>query len=157
MKTIWSVSILVVVLFLIACSATSPPAYAASSRLEQSFNDTTFELKSCELKADRTAVCKMSVSNKYTDKRIEITGRGISIQDDQGNEYPVTSGGFGDPSTASKWDQVAVADSDYVVYVAALAAASSTAGGGSTAAVVSGTASVAATSIGGRENTTRSL
>ncbi|MDJ0941147.1 MAG: hypothetical protein QNJ00_15415 [Woeseiaceae bacterium] len=119
MKTVWSVSILVVVLSLVACSATSQSAFASTPRLEQSFNDTTFELKSCELKADRTAVCKMSVSNKYTDKRIEITGRGISIQDDQGNEYPVTSGGFGDPSTASKWNQVAVADSDYVVYVVA--------------------------------------
>ncbi len=102
-------------LILLASSATA----TASSRLEQSFNDTIFELESCELKADRTAVCKMTVRNKFTDKQIEITRAGITIQDDLGNEYPVTAGGFGDHSTAPKWQQVAVADSDYVVYVAA--------------------------------------
>ncbi len=61
----------------------------------------------------------MTVRNQYTDKRIEVTRAGISIQDDLGNEYPVTDGGFGDPSTPSKWNQIAVADSDYVLYVVA--------------------------------------
>ncbi|MDJ0759967.1 MAG: hypothetical protein QNJ19_11245 [Woeseiaceae bacterium] len=105
--------------FLLACSATSPPVFAAASKLEQSFNDTAFKLVSCELGADRTATCKMTVTNRYTDKRIEITRSGITIQDDLGNEYPVTGGGFGDPSTTPKWNQVAVADSDYVVHVSA--------------------------------------
>jgi hypothetical protein len=100
-------------------SASSPTAFAASSKLEQSFNDTTFELKSCELSAARTAICKMTVRNQYTDKRIEISKAGITIQDDLGNEYAVTTGGFGDPSMAPKWIQVAVADSDYEVYVVA--------------------------------------
>ncbi len=119
MQKTLTVSLLAAASILLACSATSPPAFAAASKLEQSFNDTTFELLSCELSADRTATCKMAVRNKYTDKRIEITRAGISIQDDLGNEYPVTSGGFGDPSTAPKWDQVAVADSDYVVHLSA--------------------------------------
>ncbi len=114
-----TVSLLVAACFLLACTATSPPAFAGTSKLEQSFNDTTFELLSCVLGADRTATCKMKVRNQYTDKRIEVTRAGISIQDDLGNEYPVTSGGFGDPSTAPKWNQIAVADSDYVVYVSA--------------------------------------
>ncbi len=113
------VSLLLAAFFFVACSATSPPAIAAEPKLEQSFNDTTFELQSCELGADRTATCRMVVRNSYTDKRIEITRSGISIQDDLGNEYPVTSGGFGDASTAPKWNQVAVADSDYVVHVSA--------------------------------------
>ncbi len=119
MKIICTVWFVLGALSLLACSAPSLTAYAASPRLEQKFNDTSFELTSCELMADRTAMCKMTVRNQYTDKRIEITRSGIVIQDDQGNEYPVTAGGFGDPSTASNWNQVAVADSDYVLYVIA--------------------------------------
>ena len=112
-------SLLTATCCLIACTAASLPAHAARSQLEQSFNDTSFELLSCELGSDRTATCNMVVRNRYTDKRIEISKAGITIQDDLGNEYPVTSGGFGDPSTAAKWSQTAVADSDYTVYVAA--------------------------------------
>ena len=99
--------------------ALGAPSLAATPRLEQKFNDTSFELISCELMVDRTAMCKMTIRNQYTDKRIEITRAGIVIQDDLGNEYPVTAGGFGDPSTTSKWNQVAVADSDYALYVIA--------------------------------------
>ena len=119
MQRTLTVSLLAAACCLLACSATSPPAFAATSKLEQSFNDTTFKVLSCELGADRIATCKMTVRNQYTDKRIEITKAGITIQDDLGNEYPVTSGGFGDPSTAPKWNQIAVADSDYVVHVSA--------------------------------------
>ncbi len=114
-----TLALLAAVLFLFACIASSPTAMAASSKLEHSFNDTSFELLSCELGADRTAICKMTVRNRFTDKRIEITRSGITIQDDLGNEYAVTSGGFGDPSMSPKWNQVAVADSDYVIRVAA--------------------------------------
>ncbi|MDJ0710373.1 MAG: hypothetical protein QNJ14_08290 [Woeseiaceae bacterium] len=117
-KTV-TVSVLAAACFLLACTTSSVSALAASSNLVQSFNDTTFELVSCELGADRTATCKVAIRNQYTDKRIEITKTGIAIQDDLGNEYPVTSGGFGDPSMAPKWNQVAVADSDYTVYVSA--------------------------------------
>lgn len=114
-----TVTLLALACSVLACSATSPPVSAASSKLEQSFNDTTFELLSCELSADRSVMCKMAVRNRFTDKRIEITSAGIAVQDDLGNEYLVTSGGFGDVSTAPKWNQVAVADSDYVVHVSA--------------------------------------
>ncbi len=118
MKTIWIAPIFGAAFFLLACSASSPTAFAATSKLQQSFNDTDFELKSCELKIDRTVICKMTVHNHYTDKRIEIDSR-ITVQDGLGNEYPVTSGGFGSPSTGSKWSQIAVADSTYNVYVVA--------------------------------------
>ncbi len=77
---------------LFACSASSPTAFAGSSKLTQSFNDTIFELKACELSADRTATCKMTVRNQYTDKRIEITRSGIAIQDDLGNENTYNTG-----------------------------------------------------------------
>ena len=118
MKAIWMTLLLGAAGILIACSATLPAAYAASSKLQQSFNDTDFVLESCELKSDRTVICHMTVNNHYTDKRVEIT-RAITIQDDLGNEYPVTSGGFGNPSTGSKWNQITVADSSYNVYVVA--------------------------------------
>ena len=119
MQKTFTISLLAAACFLLACSATSPPAFAAASKLEQSFNDTTFELLSCTLGGDRTATCKMTVRNQYTDKRIEITKSGITVQDNLGNDYPITGGGFGDPSTAPRWSQVAVADSDYVVHVSA--------------------------------------
>ena len=119
MRTLCTLGVSVGVCFLIACSTSPITAVAAPSRLEQSFNDTSFELKSCELKPDRTVTCQMTVSNRYTDKRIEISRNGIVVQDDAGNEYPVTAGGFGDHSVASKWNQVAVADSEYVLHVIA--------------------------------------
>lgn len=118
MKAIWMTLFLGATCILIACSATLPAAYAASSKLQQSFNDTDFALKSCELKSDRTVICRMTVNNHFTDKRVEITNS-ITIQDDLGNEYPVTSGGFGIPSTGPKWNQITVADSSYNVYVVA--------------------------------------
>ena len=119
MQRTLTVSLLAAACFLLACSATVPPAFAAASKLEQSFNDTTFKLLSCVLGADRTATCEMTVRNRYTDKRIEVSRAGIVIQDDLGNEYAVTSGGFGDSSTAPQWNQVVVADSDYVLRVSA--------------------------------------
>lgn len=118
MKTTWTIPILSAACFLLACSATSPTAFAATSKLRQSFNDTDFELKSCELKSDRSVICQLTVHNHYTDKRVEIS-KTITIQDDLGNEYPVTSGGFGTPSAGSKWAQTTVADSTYKVYVVA--------------------------------------
>ncbi|MEL7538826.1 MAG: hypothetical protein AAFZ58_13735 [Pseudomonadota bacterium] len=119
MQAFWTLPISLLFGSLLACSAVSPTALAASPKLVQSFNDTTFELNHCEIKEDRTAVCKMTVRNLYTDKGIEVTRNGITIQDNFGNDYPVTAGGFGDPSTASKWTQIAIADSEYTVWVVA--------------------------------------
>lgn len=82
------------------------------------FNDTRFAMTSCELTPDRSAICKLTVANKYRDKKIEIS-RGITIQDNEGNEYAVNAGGFGSVSNQSKWNQIAVADSDYQLTVIA--------------------------------------
>ena len=119
MKDLWTLPMTLVVCSLLACSAASPTAVAASSKLSHSFNDTTFELDHCEIKEDRTAMCKVTVRNLYTDKGIEVGKNGITIQDNFGNDYTVTAGGFGDPSTISQWTQIAVADSDYTMWVVA--------------------------------------
>lgn len=118
MKSIGKIPVCSGILVLIACSSSPSLAFAADSKLRQSFNDTVFELVSCELQSDRTAICQMTVNNRYTDKRIEVA-KGITIQDDKGNEYAVTSGGFGDPSTGQRWLQTAVADSVYNVQIVA--------------------------------------
>ena len=80
-----------------------------------SFNDVSIEMASCEITPDRSAICRLSVTNRYTDKGIEIY-RDIRIQDDLGSEYAVTSGGFGESvgqNTRTVWSQIAVADSSY--------------------------------------------
>ncbi|MEM1263497.1 MAG: hypothetical protein AAGH76_13935 [Pseudomonadota bacterium] len=119
MKNLWPLPITLVVSSLLACSAVSPTAVAASPKLSHSFNDTTFELNHCEITEDRTARCKVTVRNLYTDKGIEVGKNGITIQDNFGNDYIVTAGGFGDPSQKSRWTQIAVADSDYTLWVMA--------------------------------------
>ncbi|MCR9094353.1 MAG: hypothetical protein NXI30_09055 [bacterium] len=80
-----------------------------------SFNDVSIEMTSCEITPDRSAICRLSITNRYTDKGIEIY-RDIRIQDDLGSEYAVTTGGFGERvgwKTGTVWSQTAVADSSY--------------------------------------------
>lgn len=99
-------------------SALKLPTPALFNPQTQSFNDAQFEMKSCEITPERSAICKLTVTNRYRDKRIEV-GRGIKIQDNHGTDYAVTAGGFGDPSSRPQWNQVAVADSDYQLTVIA--------------------------------------
>lgn len=85
----------------------APPANSVS------FNDVTVEMESCEITPDRSAICRLGITNRYTDKGIEIWPD-IRIQDDRGNEYAVTSGGFGDTigrRGGGAFSQTAVADS----------------------------------------------
>ncbi len=110
------------VAFLSSCQgrpSTLPlPAPMAFAPQTKSFNDTDFEMKSCEITAERTAVCRLLVTNRYRDKRIEIDRR-ITIQDDSGTDHPVTAGGFGQSPERPQWNQVAVADSSYHLTVIA--------------------------------------
>ena len=110
---------------LVVAAGAQTPAHAESllQKLKgaadnHSFNDTHFTMRSCEITADRTAICILSVSNQYRDKKIEVT-RNITIQDDRGNDYAVTSGGFGTVSNRPQWDQIAVADTSYQLTVIA--------------------------------------
>lgn len=84
----------------------------------QTFNDTQFDMESCEITAQRSAICKLKVTNRFRDKRIDVDRR-IAIQDDQGNDYAVSAGGFGYFSNRPQWSQVAVADSSYHLTVIA--------------------------------------
>lgn len=86
-----------------------------------SFNDVRVEMESCEITPDRSATCRLRVTNRYTDKQIEVW-RDIRIQDDLGSEYAVEAGGFGvsPPTTKTRlWTQLALADSSYPLTVVA--------------------------------------
>lgn len=112
------IRILFLLVALAACQADlsdlGPSIATAAGPPRQTVSDTDFVVTGCEIRADRTAVCTMRVSNRLRDKKIEIDRR-IRVQDDRGTEYAVTSGGFGDPSGPMQWSQIAVADSDYTV------------------------------------------
>ncbi len=100
----------------VLAGAATVPANAAKQ--VQAFNDTRFEMQSCEITADRTAVCTLTVTSLNTDKGIEISHK-ITIQDNHGTDFPVTGGGFGDPSGRPQWSQIAVADTSYTLTVVA--------------------------------------
>ncbi len=99
-------------LLVAACHGGAPGLAGAFDPLSKSFNDTTFTLESCEITPDRSAVCRFSVANRFTDEKLEIDRR-ITLQDDLGTDYAVTAGGFGDGSARPQWNQIAVADSNY--------------------------------------------
>lgn len=82
-----------------------------------SFEDTDFELKTCEITPDRTAVCKLVVTNRFRDKGIDVSP--LTVQDNNGTDYQVTGGGFGEPSNRPQWRQIALADSTYNLSVIA--------------------------------------
>ena len=106
---------LVLLFFLVGCESI-PNAVAVTSH---SFNDVEFRVVSCEITADRSAICKFTITNSFRDKKIGIDRR-ITIQDDQGNDYAVSTGGFGDVSVnRSQWFQTALADSSYNLTVIA--------------------------------------
>ncbi len=94
------------------------PTLALLNPQTQSFNDTQFEMKSCEITPERSAICKLVATNRFRDKKLEIS-LGVTIQDNLGNDYAVSSGGFGEPSNRPQWNQVAVADSSYNLTVIA--------------------------------------
>ena len=94
------------------------PTLALLNPQTQSFNDTHFKMESCEITPERTAICKLTVTNQYRDKKFEIDRR-ITIQDNTGTDYTVTAGGFGDSSLRPQWNQTAVADSSYQLSVIA--------------------------------------
>ncbi|MDJ0847772.1 MAG: hypothetical protein QNK04_05225 [Myxococcota bacterium] len=110
----WVLSSLALV---VACQ-TDLSARAAPANLTKAFNDTSFQLDSCEITPDRTAICRLTVTNRFRDKKVEIDRR-ITIQDDLGTDHAVTAGGFGDESSRPQWNQVAVADSSYDLTVVA--------------------------------------
>lgn len=122
MNNFYHLAILMFIGFLSACqtdlSALNLPTPALLNPQTQSFNDTRFEMKSCEITSERSAICKLTVTNRFRDKKFEI-GRGITIQDNLGNDYAVTAGGFGDLSNRPQWRQVAVADTSYNLTVIA--------------------------------------
>jgi hypothetical protein len=102
-------------LILIGCQSTTN-VFAVSVH---KFNDVEFRMDSCEITQDRSAICKLKITNLYRDKKIGIDRR-ITIQDEHGNDYPVTKGGFGDASVSrAQWFQVALADSSYQLVVIA--------------------------------------
>lgn len=90
----------------------------AHDRNTRHFNDTVFEMRSCTITPERTAICTLTVTNRYRDKRIEIDRR-ITIQDDTGTDHQVTAGGFGVTPNRPQWNQLAVADSSYQLTVMA--------------------------------------
>lgn len=107
-------------LFLMGCQAQSVALERPSpgGTRTHAFNDVAFTSSSCEITADRSAVCRFQIDNRFRDKKIGVDRR-ITIQDDAGNDYPVTTGGFGDLSARPQWFQVAVADSSYELVVIA--------------------------------------
>ncbi len=112
---------LVLLIFLWGCQ-TELAALGIESpggRLSYDFNDVEFTMTACEITADRSAICKVRITNRYRDKRIGIDRR-ITLQDNLGNDYQITQGGFGDPSVSrAQWFQTAVADSSYELTVIA--------------------------------------
>ena len=122
MKTFSRLAILVSLCLLTACqkemSAMGIQTPAILNPQTQTFNDTQFDMVSCQITTERSAICKLKVTNRFRDKRIEVDKR-ITIQDDQGNDYAVSAGGFGDLSGRPQWLQVAVADSTYNLTVIA--------------------------------------
>ncbi|WP_375202877.1 hypothetical protein [Hyphococcus sp.] len=109
--------------FAASCFAGAASAQGLLDRLQGSkdahvVKDTEFRMIGCELTPDRSAICRLEVTNNYRDKKIEIS-HGIKLQDDLGDEYPVQQGGFGTNTSRPKWDQVAIADSTYQLTVIA--------------------------------------
>lgn len=122
MRTRHLSTILSAIPFALACqtdlSAMDLSTLASPSRNVHSFDDTDFEMDSCEITPNRSAICRMTVTNRFRDKRIEIDRR-IAIQDDFGTDYAVTAGGFGASPERPQWRQDAIADSTYSLTVVA--------------------------------------
>lgn len=122
MKTFSHLAIMVFLCLLSACqkelSAMGIQTPAIFNPQTQTFNDTQFDMVSCEITTQRSAICKLKITNRFRDKRIEVDRR-ITIQDDHGNDYAVSAGGFGDLSNRPQWRQTAVADSSYSLTVIA--------------------------------------
>ena len=108
--------------FVVGCqSDLSAMELPSSSSPSVDFNDVSVEMRSCEITPDRSARCRLRITNRYTDKGIEVW-RDVRIQDDLGSEYRVAEGGFGEnpkPSGQRIWSQLAVADSSYPFTVVA--------------------------------------
>ncbi len=120
MKFLYSI---IAAAFAASCFTGGASAQSLLDRLQGSkdahvVKDTEFRMIGCELTPDRSAICRLEVTNNYRDKKIEIS-HGIKLQDDLGDEYPVQQGGFGSNTARPKWDQVAIADSTYQLTVIA--------------------------------------
>lgn len=125
MKFLKSVMLLgLITVFITACSTLSDISDKVGDTFKthrHSFNDTAYEIKSCEITTDRSAICKFIVTNQFTNKLIEIPNRAIKIQDDLGNDYTVSEGGFGETTSVASghWRKTVIADSSYQLSVVA--------------------------------------